>query len=101
MLEEGVLDGLQVGVQRDDAVAAGLVGEGDQQLEELVVVLAGRGKDVRQAAECGDHGGQRELQQHRAHGAAKDDQGRGGLQDLAQVAAFDQQSGDDAGDGQE
>jgi hypothetical protein len=38
--------------------------------------------------------------QHRAHGAAKDDQGRGRLQNLAQVAAFDQQSGHDAGDGQ-
>jgi hypothetical protein len=47
------------------------------------------------------HGGQRELQQHRAHGAAKDDQRRGRLQNLAQVAAFDQQAGNDAGDGQE
>ena len=63
--------------------------------------FAGRGKDVRQAAECGQHGGKRKLEQHRAHGAAKDDQGRGGLQDLAQVAAFDEQPGHDAGDGQE
>jgi hypothetical protein len=69
-------------------------------LDQLVVVLARRGKDVRQAAECGQHRGERKLQQHRAHGAAKDDQGRGRLQDLAQVAAFDQQSGHNAGDGQ-
>ncbi len=101
LLEEGILNGLQVGVQRDDAVAAGLVGEGDQQADELVVVLARRGKDVRQAAECGHHRGERKLEQHRAQGAAKDDQGRGGLQDLAQVAAFDQQPGNNAGNGQE
>ena len=43
----------------------------------------------------------RELEQHRAHGAAKDDQRRGGLQNLAQIAAFDQQSGNDADDGQD
>ena len=92
---------LQVAVQRDDAVAASLVGEGDQQVEELVVVLAGRGKDVPQAGECSQHRGQRKLEQHRAHGAAKDDQCGGGLQNLAQVAAFDEQSGHDAGDGQE
>ncbi len=34
LLEKGILDGLQIAVQRDDAVAAGLVGEGDQQMNE-------------------------------------------------------------------
>ena len=55
---------------------------------------------MRHAPECGGDGGERELQQHRAHGAAEHDQGGGGLQDLAQVAAFHQQAGDDAGNGQ-
>jgi hypothetical protein len=55
------------------------------------------GKDMREPAKGGKDRGQRELQQHRAHGSAKDDQKRGRLQDLAQIAAFDQQPGDDAG----
>ena len=45
-----------------------------------------------------EHGGQRELQHHRAEGATKDDHGGGRLQDLADAAALDQQSGDDGGD---
>ena len=65
-----------------------------------VVVLAGRGKNVPQAFEGGQHGGERKLQQHRPHGAAKDDHGRGWLQNLGQIPAFEQQSGDDAGEGQ-
>ena len=87
---------VQVGVQRDDAVAAGLVGEGDEQADKLVILFLRRGKDVRQAAECGQDGGERKLQEHRAEGAAKDDQGRGGLQDLAQVATFYEQAGHNA-----
>ena len=81
-------------------VAARLVGKRDQLANQLRILLARRGKDVRQAAECRDHRGKRKLQQHRAHCAAKDDQRRGGLQNLAQVAAFDQQSGNNAGNGQ-
>ena len=53
-----------------------------------------------EAPECGHHRGQRKLQQHRAHRAAEDNQRRRGLQDLAHVAALDQQPGNDAGDGQ-
>ena len=44
LLEKRILDGLQIGVERDDAVAAGLVGEGDQQVDELVVAACGARK---------------------------------------------------------
>ena len=54
-----------------------------------------------QVAECGDNRGERELEQHRAQRAAKDDQGSGRLQDLAQVATLQQQPGHDAGNGQQ
>ena len=100
LLKKGILDGLQVGVERDDAVAAGLVGEGDQLANQLRVVLARRGEDVRQAAKCSRNRGQRELEQHRAQCAAKDNKRRSGLQNLAEVAAFDEQTGDNAGHGQ-
>ena len=53
-----------------------------------------------QAAEGGSDRGERELQQHCAQCAAKDNQRRSRLQNLAKIAAFDEQTGDDAGDGQ-
>ena len=53
LFQEGILDGLQVGVERDHAAAAGLVGEGDQLADQLRVVFARRGEDVSQAAEGG------------------------------------------------
>ncbi len=80
LLKEGVLNGLQVGVERDDAVAARLVGEGDQFSNQMGVVLARRGEDVSQAAEGGHNRGKRELEQHRAQRAAKDNKRRSGLQ---------------------
>jgi hypothetical protein len=57
-------------------------------------------KQLAQAAEGPDHRGQWKLQHHCAQGASKHDERRRGLQNLAQVAAFDQQSGDNSGDGQ-
>jgi hypothetical protein len=54
---------------------------------------------VRQAGEGGHHGGKRELEQDCAQGAAEDDQSGGRLQKLADVAAFEQQPGDNAEDG--
>jgi hypothetical protein len=91
---------LQIAVQRHDAVAARLVGKGDEQADQLIVLFAGAANTCPGCGMRPDRG-QRELQQHRAHGAAKDDEGRGGLQNLAQVSAFDQQSGYNAGDRQQ
>ena len=65
-----------------------------------VSCLRGAANSVPQAAEGRHHRGQRKLQQHRAQGAAKHDERRRGLQNLAQVAAFNQQSGNNPGDGQ-
>ena len=101
LFQKRILDGLQIGVERDHALAAGLVGERDKQLDNVPFLLARRGKDVAQAAKCGEHGGERKLQQHRAQRAAKYDQSRGGLQNLAQVSAFNQQTCHDSGDGQQ
>ncbi len=45
--------------------------------------------------------GQRKLNHHRAQGSSKNDHGRGGLQDLAQIAALEEKSGEDSPHGQE
>ena len=58
------------------------------------------GEEAAHAAKGGGNGGHGELQKDSAHGAAEDDEGRGGLQDLAEVSAFEEQAGDDSGDGQ-
>ena len=71
-----------------------LLAKGDEKPNELVVGLCRGGEHVCQAAESGYNRRKRELQKHRAHGAAKDDQSGSRLQDLAQVAAFDQQPRD-------
>ena len=100
MLEKRILNGLEIGVKRDDAIAAGFVGKGNQQADELVVMLARSGEHMSHAAKRRAHGCKRELEEDSAHGAAEDNQGRGGLQDLAEVAALDQQPGNDAGHSQ-
>jgi hypothetical protein len=53
------------------------------------------------AAKCGNHRGQRKLQQHCAHRAAKNDQRCRRLQNLPQVSTFNEQPSHNAGDGQE
>ena len=81
-------------------MAARFVGKRHQLLNELRFLFTRRGKQAAQAAEGADHGGQRELQHDRAHGAAKNNQGGRRLQDLAHVAAFNRQSEKDSGEGQ-
>ena len=66
--------------------------------ERLVAVLLVAEEDLHGMFEGAEDGGQRELQHDRAERAAEDDHGGGRLQDLAEAAALDQQSGDDGGD---
>jgi hypothetical protein len=63
-------------------------------------VFAGSGKHIPKTAERGYNRGERKLKKYCAQCAAKHDQRRSGLDDLAKVAAFQQQAGDDAGNGQ-
>ena len=78
-----------------------LLAKATSRLRAASFCLRGAEKTCARLAECGHHRGQRKLQQHRAHGAAEDDQRRSRLQDLAQVAAFDEQPGNDADDCQQ
>jgi hypothetical protein len=54
-----------------------------------------------EAAKGGQNGGEGELHEDGAEGAAEDDEGGSGLQNLTEISAVDEQARNDAGDGQE
>ena len=64
--------------------------------DDLLLVQLGFEEDLDQPAKGGSDNRQRILQQHRSQSSAKDDDGRRRLQNLGELAAFQQQSGDDA-----
>ena len=101
MAEERVGHLGQIGIERNDAVAAGLVGKADdlaQQDRGAVIFVK---KDADESVRRGEDGFQGELEHDRSEGSAEDDHGGGGLQHLAQMSAFEQQAGENAGQREE
>ena len=98
--EEWVGDGGEVGVERDDAASAGLVGEADDLRKGGFAVRAFVEEDLGDRFERGDEDLQGELEHDRPDGAAKDDHGRSGLGNLSDASPLDHHAGENAEDGE-
>ena len=96
LFEEGIVDGGEVGVEGDDAVFAGLVGELDDLGEDGFAVLGFMEEDLHEGLAGGDEDAEGELEHDGSGGSADDDHGGGGLGDLTDVSAFDHHAGEDA-----
>jgi hypothetical protein len=88
-------------IERDDALAAGFVGEGDDLTEQGLASIVAMGEEAHEAGGGGKDGAEGELEQDGASGAAEDDDGGGGLKDLPDVAAFEKEAGEESGEGEE
>ena len=100
LLEEGVLNGGEVLVQRDDAASARLVGERDDLHDNGFAIGAAEYEDRRGLLQCGHEDLHGKLQHHCAYGPSDDNHCGGGLGDLSDAAAFDHHAGHDADDGE-
>ncbi len=98
LLEKGVVDLGEFGIEGEDAFFAGLVGIAQKVLHEGVGLGLGVEEDVRELAQGLKHDAQGELHHDRADGAADDDQRSGGLEDLRQTAAIEHEADADAGE---
>jgi len=88
LLEEGIGDGREVLVERDDAALAGFVGEGDDLMEDLFAVGFAGEEDAGDLPESGEKDVEGKLQQDRADGSSDNDESSGRLSNLRDVAAF-------------
>ena len=74
-LQEGIVNGGQIGVERNDALATRLVGEGNQLPNRLLRIDSGFEENLYQLAEGGDDHRHGILQEDGAQGSAKDNNG--------------------------
>ena len=97
LAKKGVGHLREILVEGDDAFAAGFVGESDDLAEEGFAAAVAMEEDAHQTEGGGEDGFERELEHDGAEGSAEDDHGGGGLQHLAEMTAFEQQAGENAG----
>src|SRR5271168_60885 len=94
LLEKGVLNRLQILIERDDPAAPRLVGEMNQLFYSgFAATLAVKEGAKQSFARCADNR-QRILKHDSAKGAPQHDHGGSGLKYLADVATFKQQAGE-------
>src|SRR6185312_16332323 len=99
LAQKGFLDALQVLVEGYDALLAGLLGKADDLVDQAMQVRLLAEEDGLQLRKAAHDHVQRELKHDRAQGAADDDQGRGGLENLTDVTAVNDQAGENSAEG--
>src|SRR5579863_5805508 len=95
-LQKRVLDFWKFAIERDDSFPAGFLGVVNETADCGFRVGFGTDKNRSESSNGEQNNRDRELQHDSAQRAAKDNHRGGRLQDLAQIAAFEQESSDNS-----